>query len=67
MRIGDIIDVPPVRTVIKQEKGKERSESITGSFVFPRKWGRTSRYYRRRWGAIPAGVIFSMAIFRAQW
>ena len=34
LRIGDLIEVPPVRTVIRLEDGRSRSESIAASFVF---------------------------------
>ena len=34
LRIGDLIEVPPVRTVIKLEEGHKCPEDITGSFVF---------------------------------
>ena len=33
-RIGDLIEVPPVQTVIRLEEGRTRSESISKSFVF---------------------------------
>ncbi|MBU0988237.1 MAG: hypothetical protein KKH68_13400, partial [Proteobacteria bacterium] len=33
-RIGDLIEVPPVQTVIRLEDGRTRSESIARSFVF---------------------------------
>lgn len=33
-RIGDLIEVPPVQTVIRLEEGRTRSESIANSFVF---------------------------------
>ena len=32
--IGDLIDVPPVQTVIRLEDGREQSASIADSFVF---------------------------------
>ena len=32
--IGDLIEVPPVQTVIRLEEGRTRSESISKSFVF---------------------------------
>lgn len=34
LRIGDLIEVPPVQTVIRLEEGRTRSESIANSFVF---------------------------------
>ena len=34
LRIGDLIEVPPVRTVIRLEEGRTQSESIAASFVF---------------------------------
>ncbi len=34
LRIGDLIEVPPVQTVIRLEEGRTRSESIAESFVF---------------------------------
>ncbi|MBW1698182.1 MAG: hypothetical protein JRH18_13640 [Deltaproteobacteria bacterium] len=34
LRIGDLIEVPPVQTVIHLEDGRTRSESIARSFVF---------------------------------
>ena len=34
LRIGDLIDVPPVRTVIRLEEGRTRSLAIAESFVF---------------------------------
>lgn len=33
-KIGDLVEVPPVQTVIRLEEGRTRSESITKSFVF---------------------------------
>lgn len=33
-RIGDLIEVPPVQTVIRLEEGQTRSEAISKSFVF---------------------------------
>ena len=33
-RIGDLIEVPPVRTVIRLEEGRTSPEEIAGSFVF---------------------------------
>jgi hypothetical protein len=33
LRIGDLIDVPPVQTVIKLEEGTSRPKAITSSFV----------------------------------
>lgn len=33
-QIHDLVDVPPVQTVIRLEEGRSRSESITQSFVF---------------------------------
>ncbi len=33
-KIGDLIEVPPVQTVIRLEEGRTRSESIAKSFVF---------------------------------
>nr|MBC8361299.1 hypothetical protein [Candidatus Desulfatibia profunda] len=33
-RIGDLIEVPPVQTVIRLEEGRTRSEEISTSFVF---------------------------------
>ncbi|MBM4029450.1 MAG: hypothetical protein FJ280_29240, partial [Planctomycetes bacterium] len=34
LRIGDLIEVPPVRTVVKLEDGAEQPAVVTGSFVF---------------------------------
>ncbi len=34
LRIGDLIEVPPVRTVIRLEEGRTRSLGIAESFVF---------------------------------
>lgn len=34
LQIGDLIDVPPVKTVIRLEEGKENPAEIAGSFVF---------------------------------
>ena len=34
LRIGDLIEVPPVRTVIRLEEGRTRSLAIAESFVF---------------------------------
>ncbi len=34
LTIGDLIDVPPVKTVIRLEEGREHSEEIAKSFVF---------------------------------
>ncbi|GAB4267524.1 MAG: hypothetical protein Kow0092_20900 [Deferrisomatales bacterium] len=34
LRIGDLIEVPPVQTVIRLEDGRTQPESIAGSFVF---------------------------------
>ena len=33
LKIGDLIEVPPVQTVIRLEEGRTRSESIVSSFV----------------------------------
>ena len=33
-KIGDLVEVPPVQTVIRLEEGRTRSESIAKSFVF---------------------------------
>ncbi len=33
-KIGDLIDVPPVQTVIRLEDGRQQAASIAGSFVF---------------------------------
>ena len=34
LRIGDLIEVPPVQTVIRLEEGRTRSLGIAESFVF---------------------------------
>ena len=36
MRIGDLIDVPPVKTVIRLDEGRDNPAEIAGSFVFTR-------------------------------
>jgi hypothetical protein len=32
--IGDLVEVPPVKTVVRLEEGREASEEIAGTFVF---------------------------------
>jgi hypothetical protein len=39
LRIGDLIEVPPVRTVIRLEEGRTRSLAIAESFVFTEEVG----------------------------
>jgi hypothetical protein len=34
LHIGDLVEIPPVQTVIRLEEGRTRSESIAQSFVF---------------------------------
>ena len=34
LKIRDLIEAPPVQTVIRLEEGATKSESIAGSFVF---------------------------------
>ncbi len=34
LKIGDLVEVPSVRTVVRIEEGRDRSEEIAGSFVF---------------------------------
>lgn len=34
LRIGDLIDVPPIRTVVRLAEGEEQPERIAASFVF---------------------------------
>ena len=34
LRIGDLVTIPPVQTVIRLEEGRSRPETITQSFVF---------------------------------
>ncbi|MEW6442388.1 MAG: DUF6079 family protein [bacterium] len=34
LRIGDLIEVPPVETVVRLEDGTQRPAAVTGSFVF---------------------------------
>jgi hypothetical protein len=39
LQIGDLIEVPPVQTVIRLEEGRTQSQSIAESFVFTREVG----------------------------
>ncbi len=34
IRIGDLVEIPPVKTVIRLEEGRLKSKEIAGSFVF---------------------------------